>query len=132
MKTFTKNIVAGAVATAMLLPAVPAMAKHRDHDRYEHSYRDNDRHDSRYDRRDSRSYRGDNHGKYVSRAAHKWRKGERFDRRYARDYRVVSYRDYRGLRAPPRGYHYVRSGNDVLLVGITSGIIGAVIGNMIR
>ncbi|NIJ16750.1 RcnB family protein [Sphingobium vermicomposti] len=62
----------------------------------------------------------------------RWAKGQRFDRRDARNYRVVNnYRDYR-LNAPPRGYHWVRSGNDAVLVAITSGIIGAVIGSVIR
>jgi Ni/Co efflux regulator RcnB len=63
----------------------------------------------------------------------KWRKGERFDARYARNYRQVDYRSYRGrLRAPPRGYRYVQSGNDVVLVSIVGGLIGAVFANLIR
>jgi len=61
-----------------------------------------------------------------------WHKGDRFDRRYAQNYQVVDYRRYRGLKAPPRGYHYVRSGNDAVLVGVTSGIVAAVIANAIR
>ncbi|WP_420822126.1 RcnB family protein [Sphingomonas crusticola] len=61
-----------------------------------------------------------------------WRKGQRFDQRQARNYRQIDYRNYRGLRAPPRGYHYVQSGNDAVLVGITSGIIAAVVTNAIR
>lgn len=61
-----------------------------------------------------------------------WQRGQRFDSRYARNYRQIDYRQYRGLKAPPRGYRYVQSGNDALLVGITSGIIGAVFANMIR
>lgn len=61
-----------------------------------------------------------------------WRKGERFDSRYARNYRQIDYRHYRGLKAPPRGYRYVRSGNDAVLVGITSGIIAAVFAGAIR
>lgn len=61
-----------------------------------------------------------------------WAKGQRFDRRYANNYRVINnYRDYR-LSSPPRGYHWVRSGNDAILVALTSGIIGAVIGSAIR
>lgn len=61
-----------------------------------------------------------------------WRRGQRFDYRQARNYRVVNdYRRY-NLRTPPRGYHYVQSGNDALLVALTSGIIGAVIGGAIR
>ena len=61
-----------------------------------------------------------------------WHKGERFDSRQARNYRQIDYRHYRGLKAPPRGYRYVQSGNDAVLVGITSGIIAAVITNAIR
>lgn len=57
-----------------------------------------------------------------------WRRGERFDYRYARNYRVVTnYRSYHHLYAPPRGYHWVRSGNDAVLVAITGGLIGAVV-----
>lgn len=75
-------------------------------------------------------WRGYNNRGYGN--GHRWAKGQRFDRRYATNYRVINnYRDYR-LSAPPRGYHYVRSGNDAVLVAITSGIIGAVIGSAIR
>ncbi|QGP78622.1 RcnB family protein [Sphingobium sp. CAP-1] len=62
----------------------------------------------------------------------RWAKGQRFDKRHATNYRVVNnYRDYR-LSAPPRGYQWVRSGNDAVLIAITSGIIGAVVGSAIR
>lgn len=62
----------------------------------------------------------------------RWAKGQRFDRRYATNYRVVNnYRDYR-LSAPPRGYQWVRSGNDAVMIAIASGLIGAVVGSAIR
>lgn len=61
-----------------------------------------------------------------------WKKGQRFDSRYARNYRQIDYRRYRGLKAPPRGYRYVQSGNDAVLVGIASGVVAAVIANAIR
>ncbi|MFL9841957.1 RcnB family protein [Sphingomonas sp. ST-64] len=61
-----------------------------------------------------------------------WKRGDRFDYRQARNYRQIDYRQYRGLKAPPRGYRYVQSGNDVVLVGITSGIVAAVLANLIR
>ncbi|HEU4961894.1 MAG TPA: RcnB family protein, partial [Sphingomonas sp.] len=48
------------------------------------------------------------------------------------NYRVVNYRDYGRLYAPPRGYHWVQSGNDAVLVAITSGLIGAVIGGALN
>ena len=61
-----------------------------------------------------------------------WRKGQRFDQRYARNYRQIDYRQYRGLRAPPRGYRYVRSGNDAVLVSGNNNVIAAVIANIFR
>ena len=67
-------------------------------------------------------------------ALRNWHRGERFDRRYARNYRQIDYRTYRqrGLYAPPRGYQWVQSGNDAVLVALASGLIGAVIGGAIR
>lgn len=66
--------------------------------------------------------------------ARKWARGQRFDRRYATNYRQIDYRTYRGrgLYAPPRGYQWVQSGNDAVLVALASGLIGAVIGGAIR
>jgi Ni/Co efflux regulator RcnB len=60
---------------------------------------------------------------------HRWQRGDRFDRRYAANYRVVSNPYYYNLRPAPRGYRWVQSGNDAVLIAITSGIIGAIIGN---
>ncbi|HWK35614.1 RcnB family protein [Sphingomonas sp.] len=59
-----------------------------------------------------------------------WSKGQRFDSRYARNYsQINNWQQYRGrhLYAPPRGYHWVRSGNDAVLVAIAGGLIGAVV-----
>ena len=134
MKTITKNIVA-AIAAAMLLPSVPAMAKDSyDKDRQEQGRNspNETRSTATSKQQHARNLPRTNHGKQVSAAAHKFRKGEKFDRPRARNYRVVHYRSYRQLKAPPRGYHYVQSGNDVLLVGITSGIVSAVVSNLIR
>lgn len=79
------------------------------------------------------------HGGYTQRTVvrnnhRNWQRGQRFDRRYAPNYREIDYRTYRGrgLYAPPRGYRWVRSNNDAVLVAITSGLIGAVIGGAIR
>ena len=97
---------------------------------------------------DAQTYRAERHTTVVKRNGHvvhktvvrqtapryrsDWRKGQRFDQRQARNYRQIDYRQYRGLRAPPRGYRYVQSGNDAVLVGITSGIIAAVVAGAIR
>lgn len=69
-------------------------------------------------------------GGYTGNQYRSWRRGERFDQRYARNYRPISnWQAYRGrhLYAPPRGYRWVQSGNDAVLVGIASGLIGAVL-----
>ncbi|MFT5329407.1 MAG: Ni/Co efflux regulator RcnB [Parasphingorhabdus sp.] len=73
-----------------------------------------------------------NQTRYAENRNHRnWAKGQRFDRRYATNYRVIDNpRAYR-LSNAPRGYQWVRSGNDAVLIAITSGIIGAVIGNAI-
>lgn len=81
----------------------------------------------------SRYNNGKNHYQKTRYSAHqkRWAKGQRFDRRYASNYRVINNpRAYR-LSNAPRGQQWVRSGNDAVLIGITTGIIGAVIGNVI-
>lgn len=59
--------------------------------------------------------------------AQTWRRGERLPA----DYRRAEIRDWRAyhLTPPPRGYHYVRVGNDVVLTAIATGIISVVIAN---
>ena len=64
--------------------------------------------------------------------ARKWQRGQKFDQRYATNYRQVDYRQHRNLKAPPRGYRYVQSGNDAVLVGVTTGIIAAILVNALR
>jgi Ni/Co efflux regulator RcnB len=59
----------------------------------------------------------------------RWNRGERFDRRYASNYMVISNPHRYHLRAAPYGYHWVRSGNDAVLVALASGIIGALVAN---
>lgn len=64
---------------------------------------------------------------YQTRA---WSYGQRLPAQYrTRSYVVTDYGHY-GLRAPPRGYQYVRSGNDVVLTAVTTGLITAVIAGL--
>lgn len=114
MKKFTAALVVAALV-APALGSVPAMAQAPRHD----------------DRRGA-SQSHDSHGPTKAVTYKTFRKGERFDRSHARNYQQVDYRKYRNVKAPPRGYHYVRSGNDLLLVGVTSGIIAAVTAGMFR
>ena len=130
-----------------------AQADNRDRDRYERRHdRDDDRRhdkrrhdDRRYDSRryddrrdwkrsdwdrhygfrhyDGRRYRG---GWYVRPSGYhyrSWRYGDHLPRsHYSRRYIVDDYYSYR-LRPPPRGYHWVRVDNDVVLAAIASGIV---------
>jgi Ni/Co efflux regulator RcnB len=61
--------------------------------------------------------------------ARQWQRGQRFDQRYAYNYRVIQNPRAYNLYNAPRGYRWVQSNNDAVLVAITSGIIGAIIGN---
>ena len=61
-----------------------------------------------------------------------WRRGERFDSRYAYDYRVIANPGFYRLHDAPRGYRWVQSGNDAVLIGLTTGIIAAVVANMVH
>jgi Ni/Co efflux regulator RcnB len=64
---------------------------------------------------------------YQTRA---WAYGQRLPAQYrTRSYVVTDYGRY-GLRAPPRGYQYVRSGNDVVLTAVATGLITAVIAGL--
>ena len=55
-----------------------------------------------------------------------WVKGRRLSASDRHRARPVDYRRYR-LSTPSHGYHWVRIGNNFLLVGITSGLITKVV-----
>jgi Ni/Co efflux regulator RcnB len=80
-----------------------------------------------YQRRDWR----DDHNRYDrgryspprAYAPRYWRRGDRLPHGYmSRPYVVRDYRDLR-LYAPPRGYHWVRVNNDVVLAAIVTGVV---------
>ena len=130
-----KKLILAAAAGATILGAVPAAAAPG----YGHDNRANDGR-GRFEQvqRGKEVFR-DNGRRVVTRKVVKtrqvqsrnWRKGERFDSRYARNYRMIQQpRAYR-LYDAPRGYRWVQSGNDAVLVAITSGIIGAVLANIL-
>jgi Ni/Co efflux regulator RcnB len=63
------------------------------------------------------------------RQAPRMRVGQRFDRRHVGNYRIIQNpRAYR-LREAPRGYRWVQSNHDAVLVAVASGLIGALIAN---
>ncbi|MBO9623304.1 MAG: RcnB family protein [Sphingomonas sp.] len=115
MKKIIMGLVAASIATVPAVASAAPAPQHRGH-QVERSYNGHQQFGRQYQ---SNQYRS-------------WNRGDRFDSRYARNYRQIDYRSYRGLRVPPRGYHYVQSGNDALLVGITSGIVAAVFANILN
>ena len=103
---------------------------HRDDHRND---RPDNRGDSRDDHRDSRDEHRDdhnnNHGRYGKYhhprgyQDHRWVRGERLPKAYyTRSYVVVNYQE-RGWRQPPRGYHWVRVNDDVVLAAIATGVV---------
>ena len=85
-----------------------------------------DRHDRRYDnRRDARRHWHAPPPRVVQHR--KWSRGQRFDHRWAPNYRVIAQPHYYRLHAPPRGHRWVQSGNDAVLIALTTGIVAAVI-----
>lgn len=102
-----KSFLLTGLAAALIVPtaAVPAMAK--------------DNHPNE-------------HGRQMSQVAshHQFKRGEKFDRRQASNYQEINYRTNKRLKAPPRGYHWVRSGNDALLVSSRDNTISSLIAGL--
>ena len=93
--------------------------------RYDQGQRNYDR-DRRDDgRQQNRNDRHDNgyHGDRGAGPDHSWRRGGRLPPQYrTRQYVVEDWRGHR-LSAPPRGYQWVQSGSDYILVAIATGVI---------
>ncbi|MGE4324360.1 MAG: RcnB family protein [Sphingobium sp.] len=64
--------------------------------------------------------------------AHQWKRGERFDRNKATNYRVIGDPRAYKLQSAPKGYRWVQSGKDALLVRLSNNIISSVVTNAIR
>ena len=81
---------------------------------------------SRSDGRDNRGHANYNAERRDERGAgpnHDFRRGQRLPAEYRSRQYVVD--DWRGhhLSAPPRGYHWVQTGGDYVLVAIATGVI---------
>jgi Ni/Co efflux regulator RcnB len=84
------------------------------------------RHDDRYERRAQRQFKAGRYQPPRGYHARQWRRGDRLPANYRTRTYVVDYRRY-ALAPPPRGYQYVRVGNDVMLTAIATGVISSVI-----
>lgn len=133
MKTLGKLVfslaAAGVVAPAFAFPPPgppgPPSPEVQDHRDWHDDHRD--WHDDHHD--DHRDWHDDHHRgpppppRY---AHHHWERGHRYDGRVIV---VDRWHDYRGLREPPRGYHWVRDDDDgqFLLVAVATGIIADIV-----
>jgi Ni/Co efflux regulator RcnB len=121
-----------------LVMAVPAFAE-RDRDQQQRGYQQHsqrgyeqdgqrgyEQHGQRgYEQRGQRGYdRGNrHHGERGAGPDHRFYRGDRLPMEYrGRSYVVNDWRGHR-LSAPPRGYHWVQTGGDYVLVAITTGVI---------
>lgn len=103
-------------------------------------WRQDNRDDRREFRQEQRAYgrwqqsqRRYNAGRYYAPRGYQqrdWSYGQRMPSYYRSNQYVVNDYNRYGLRAPPRGYHYVRSGNDVVLAAVAGGLITAVIAGL--
>jgi Ni/Co efflux regulator RcnB len=107
-----KRLLTSAIALSLLASAGAAAAqpRHDDH-RNDHGRYEQGRHDN---------------GNHYGQRKH-WNRGQRLPTTYYRD--RGHYVDYRAhhLRAPPRGYQWVRADNDYALVALTTGLIAAIV-----
>lgn len=121
--------------------------RHWDRRDHRHDYRHDRRDDHRYvERRDYRApvyhgpvYRGPvYYGRYHAGSYYRpygyrtysWHRGDRLPvAYYAPRYVIRDYHSYR-LGAPPRGYHWVRVDNDVVLAAVTTGIVLSVVNGL--
>jgi Ni/Co efflux regulator RcnB len=126
-----KRFVAATALSLALISGVVTTAQADNRDRHERRY---DHRDDRHDRRDWDRNDGFRHydgrrfdrGRYVRPSGYyyrSWRYGDHLPRAYyGHRYVVNNYYAYR-LRPPPRGYHWVRVDNDVVLAAIASGVV---------
>ena len=103
-------------------------------------WRQDQREDRREARQDRRAYarwqqsqRRYNAGRYYAPRGYQtrsWSYGQRMPSYYRSNQYVVSDYGRYGLRQPDYGYQYVRSGNDVVLTAVATGLITAVIAGL--
>lgn len=121
-----RKLITTAVLVAMMGVTGAASAQRHDNDR--RGGPDFSRHDER--RNDRNDYRQDDRRDHDRRGAgprHDLYKGGRLPPEYrSRQYVVSDWRSHR-LSAPPRGYHWVQTGSDYVLVGITTGLIASLL-----
>jgi Ni/Co efflux regulator RcnB len=153
-----KKILTAAIAATLAMSSLGVASAAEAQSRGNFEQRQDRRDDRRDDRNDRREWRQDNRddrreARQDQRAYSQWQRSERrysagryqaprgyqtrswsYGQRMPSYYRSNQYvvNDYGryGLRAPPRGYQYVRSGNDVVLAAVATGLVAAVIASL--
>ncbi|HEY0940499.1 MAG TPA: RcnB family protein [Steroidobacter sp.] len=141
-----KTLFAAAVAVSMLTGTVTTAYADNDRGRHQRHYDHKDRRDHHghhdrdhnWDRRDAyRHGRADqrryDRGRYIAPRGYyvrSWRHGDYLPRSYyERRYIVHDYHVYH-LSPPPRGHHWVRVNNDVILAAVASGLVVSVVNGL--
>jgi Ni/Co efflux regulator RcnB len=142
----SKKIIAVLVAMSLATSGLAFAQGRGDHDnrgdkqdkredkREEKQERKQDKRDDKYERKQDRRYEKDNRGhegrgnnaQWQGRGAgpnHSFYKGQRLPVEYrSRIYVVDDWRNHQ-LSPPPRGYHWVQTGGDYVLIAIATGLI---------
>ncbi|WP_417593098.1 RcnB family protein [Parasphingorhabdus sp.] len=117
-------------ALALLLPASAYAQKHDDRKDRSENTRSESTHNNKKPATKQVSPKTGNKAATPQKSGssgHKFVKGQRFDRAKASNYRRIDYREHRQLSAPPRGYVWVRAGNDALLVRLSNNLISQIV-----
>jgi Ni/Co efflux regulator RcnB len=131
-KTAVSAVLALTLATGQLAFA-QGNSNRNDHDRDDHKGRQEQRRGDVAYHHDNRNF-GRSHNEERSRGrgvgpGHEYYRGDRLPPEYRHRQYVVN--DWRGhhLSAPPRGYQWVQSGGDYVLIAIATGIIAQLLLN---
>ena len=133
MKTFIAAAVALSLLGGTAASAQPYGHDDRDHHNgapaaqqgYGHDDRDHQMGNG-YGHDDRDHHMGNGYG-HDDRGGHHWNRGDRLPASYRTHDRYVDYRAHH-LRAPPRGYRWVRTDdNNYAMVAITTGLIASII-----
>jgi Ni/Co efflux regulator RcnB len=127
-----KKLLTAAVALSVLASAGVASAQSGPHRQDNHAQQGRDHNDNNnYERHASKRYKANRYQPPRGYQTRNWRHGDKLPAAYRGKAYVVDYRRY-NLGAPPRGYEYVRVGDDVVLTAVATGLISSVILQMFQ
>ena len=122
-RTVLHGLMAGALAFAALGGGVASAQNHDNHDNHDNHGNNNGGHDDHHP--GPVAQHGGGPGPQMGH--NHWQKGQRLPVQFRDRSRYVDYRQYH-LRAPPRGYQWVRTDdNNYALVALTTGLISELI-----